>query len=191
MIKARLAKEVGIRNSLRVYWDGPCNGPYRSYHNAMAHINDELQARVEEVICVSGDVAKFDGDSRWPIRCDHCGLAVPANATRQLFVERLYDTPSGKLEPGCLYWAKWYPDDWPFIGNRVHLMAVCPNGEHWDIDGRASNCTLPEDRNHHCWVRHGEPPEVTVDKNGKTCSAGAGSIIAGDYHGFLQNGFFT
>lgn len=28
----------------------------------------------------------------------------------------------------------------------------------------------------HCWVRHGEPPNVTVDKNG---------------HGFLRNGELT
>ena len=33
---------------------------------------------------------------------------------------------------------------------------------------------------------------VTVDKTGgKTSAAGAGSIIAGNYHGFLVNGEFT
>ncbi len=30
-----------------------------------------------------------------------------------------------------------------------------------------------------------------VDKNGLTCAAGAGSIQAGDYHGFLRDGEFT
>lgn len=46
---------------------------------------------------------------------------------------------------------------------------------------------------HKCWVRHGDPraSNVTVDKNGDTCSAGAGSILAGDYHGFLQAGVLT
>lgn len=29
---------------------------------------------------------------------------------------------------------------------------------------------------------------ITVDKNGTTCAAGAGSISAGPYHGFLRNG---
>jgi hypothetical protein len=37
-------------------------------------------------------------------------------------------------------------------------------------------------------VRHGEAPNITVDKNGVTCGAGAGSIQCGSYHGFLRNG---
>jgi hypothetical protein len=40
-------------------------------------------------------------------------------------------------------------------------------------------------------VRHGEPPQITVDKRGLTCHAGAGSIALGSYHGFLHNGVFT
>jgi hypothetical protein len=55
---------------------------------------------------------------------------------------------------------------------------------------QASNCTLPGDKKHHCWIRHGEVPNLTVDKAGVTCAAGAGSIQAGDYHGFLRNGEF-
>ena len=70
-------------------------------------------------------------------------------------------------------------------------MCKLPNGREWDIDSRCSNCTLPDDRIHRCWVRHGEPPNIHVDKNGHTCSAGAGSILAGDYHGFLHNGELT
>ena len=72
-----------------------------------------------------------------------------------------------------------------------HLVVILPNGQPWNIDSRASNCTLPYDYEHRCWVRHGEPPNITVDKNGLTCAAGAGSIMAGDYHGFLQNGALT
>jgi hypothetical protein len=67
---------------------------------------------------------------------------------------------------------------------------MTPGGE-WIIDSRASNCTMPEDTEHRCWVRHGEAPDFHVDKNGKTCNAGAGSIKCGSYHGFLQNGFLT
>lgn len=67
-----------------------------------------------------------------------------------------------------------------------HNTETCSNpgdGEHkWTkgayVDGRP----------HACWVRHGEPPLVTVDKNGVTCNAGAGSIIGGNWHGFLRNG---
>jgi hypothetical protein len=50
---------------------------------------------------------------------------------------------------------------------------------------------MPNDRLHRCWVRHGDAPELTVDKNGKTCGAGGGSIVSGSYHGFLRNGFLT
>jgi hypothetical protein len=70
-------------------------------------------------------------------------------------------------------------------------MVVLPNGHIWDVDGRASNCDMKEDRTHRCWVRHGDPPNVHVDKNGHTCHAGAGSILSGNYHGFLHNGELT
>lgn len=60
---------------------------------------------------------------------------------------------------------------------------------HWFIDGRASNCTLPNDAEHRCWVRHGTVGEALhVDKNGKTCAAGAGSIQYAAWHGFLHHG---
>lgn len=72
-----------------------------------------------------------------------------------------------------------------------NLHVILPNRQPWNIDSRASNCTMPYDYTHRCWVRHGEPPNVTVDKNGLTCAAGAGSIMAADYHGFLQNGALT
>lgn len=69
-----------------------------------------------------------------------------------------------------------------------HLHVVTPDGHWWDIDGRAGNCTMKDDKVHHCWVRHGEPPLVTVDKQGVTCSAGAGSIQSSNWHGFLKDG---
>lgn len=69
------------------------------------------------------------------------------------------------------------------------LWVKLPNGDMWCVDSRASNCTKPEDTEHRCWVRHGEAPNITVDKVGNTCSAGAGSIQSGSYHGFLRNGY--
>lgn len=69
-----------------------------------------------------------------------------------------------------------------------HLYVVCPDGVWWDIDSRSNNCTMRTDKIHHCWVRHGTPPNITVDKNGATCNAGAGSIQTGSWHGFLRNG---
>lgn len=73
----------------------------------------------------------------------------------------------------------------------THLMVVTPDGHWWDIDSRAGNCTKPEDKYHHCWVRHGKPPDITVDKNGITCDAGAGSIQTPKWHGFLRGGYLV
>lgn len=71
------------------------------------------------------------------------------------------------------------------------LVVVTPAGP-WFVDSVCSNCTRKEDKVHKCWVRHGEAPNITVDKNGDTCAAGAGSIMirAGEksYHGMLRNG---
>ena len=73
-----------------------------------------------------------------------------------------------------------------------HWEIVCPGGEVWDINSRARNCTkrqgTPGWDTHRCWVVHGEPPNVHVDKVGDTCAAGAGSIQTSNWHGFLHNG---
>lgn len=109
--------------------------------------------------------------------------------------------------PGAMYYADWLqveahtkwarkengvdveiPHPWGVGPDGKVLLVVTPGGS-WNIDSRASNCGKPIDNVHRCWVRHGTPPEITVDKNGDTCSAGAGSIQCGSYHGFLRNGF--
>lgn len=96
----------------------------------------------------------------------------------------------GSPLPGAMFWIE-------FSGGKCsdheppcerHLTVVCPDGHWWTIDSRASNCGSPEDKVHRCWVRHGEPPNITVDKAGVTCSAGSGSIQTPDWHGFLRNG---
>jgi hypothetical protein len=59
----------------------------------------------------------------------------------------------------------------------------------WHIDGRANNCDMPGDKEHRCWCRHGTVgEEIHVDKIGKTCGAGAGSIGVPGFHGFLHHG---
>lgn len=78
----------------------------------------------------------------------------------------------------------------------IHLFVIVPikysdgtfGGHRWDVDSRASNCDQQHDRMHRCWVKHGELPNITVDKAGLTCGAGAGSIMVPGWHGFLQNG---
>lgn len=199
-LTARMATEIGTRAYLRLYWDQDdcprCLGhPNRGYHDAQVFIGETRELRAWDLM---GEPSDHADDPRWPARCDHCGALAPPDAARQVRRERLYDTPSGALEPGCLYWATWHHgsagqciDGWTNCPG-AHLMAVLPNGRHWDVDSRAANCALPQDTTHRCWVRVGEPPNITVGKvGGPTCAAGAGSILAGDYHGMLQNGIFS
>ncbi len=140
----------------------------------------------------------------WPTACKCCGAPVPAQdgppkalgetgpyVHRQVSAERLYDTASGKPEPGDVYRLAWHePGHCPYWDNcdGVHLQGITPNGERWDISSRASNCGLKHDRYHRCWVQHGDPPSLTIDKNGSTCSAGGGSIQVSGWHGFLKAG---
>ena len=91
--------------------------------------------------------------------------------------------------PGAMWFAQYSVDEWG-VTDAQHLMVALPLGGAWDIDSRADNCTLKEDTSHRCWVRHGDPPNITVDKNGWTCGAGGGSIIkrGTGYHAMLTNG---
>jgi hypothetical protein len=82
----------------------------------------------------------------------------------------------------------------PGHGGSDSLVVTCvlPTLYHWVIDGRASNCDQKDDKAHRCWVRHGSVGDrLTVDKNGHTCGAGAGSIAVPGYHGFLRDGWLT
>lgn len=82
------------------------------------------------------------------------------------------------------------PDDYPPVGpDGLSIVCKMPGDHHWYIDGRCSNCTRKEDRQHRCWIRHGTVGQpLTIDKSGNTCSAGAGSIQVPGWHGFLRNG---
>lgn len=89
---------------------------------------------------------------------------------------------------GAIYFADWYGD---CIRHQLEfpIIVVLPDGTRHMPDRRASNCTLPEDNEHFCWVIHGEPPMLTIDKAGRTCRAGAGSLVGHrGWHGFLENG---
>lgn len=103
--------------------------------------------------------------------------------------------------PGAMWRTPWFavetmPDgrirygmDW---SNQFEppLHVMTPGGE-WCIDARASNCGKPNDTVHRCWCRHGDVPNITVDKRGATCKAGQGSIRLGAYHGFLRDGYLA
>ena len=100
-----------------------------------------------------------------------------------MFYDRLFHASSG-----CYAWKE--------NCTTPHLIVILPGGWAWDMDSRASNCNMRDDNEHRCWIKHGEPPNITVNKQGKTCGAGGGSINAPGnmdgsrpgWHGFLQNG---
>lgn len=180
-----------------------CPGPF-GYHNAhgpkevrtgYAKHTDGYWLRPEEHKQPPAD------DPLWPTKCEHCDYVFLADDHRQVFEDHIYVSDDNRefslrgAPPGAMWYADWMGEN--YFGPDGHcLMVVTPSGREWCIDSRASNCTMRDDRGpfdkaHRCWVRHGTPPNITVDKQGRTCQAGGGSIVSGDYHGFLRNGEFT
>jgi len=147
---------------------------------------------------LDGDMPDVDrGHALWPKLCDACGYAFKPKDEWQAFqcrVMRRADTGEElpvtrhlhTLPVGAVFESWWSKR----VGADGRSLSVITPGGQWDIDSRASNCTKPNDDEHRCWVRHGRPEDGTlhVDKVGLTCEAGAGSIIAGDFHGFLHHG---
>lgn len=133
----------------------------------------------------------------FPTHCS-CGYEFQPDDEKQVFSESLYQSVDGtvytvnEFPPGAMWDAEWYGDH-ARGSDGIHLMVRLPNRSDWCVDSRCSNCTMPDDKTHACWVRHGNPKTdpVTVDKNGHTCQAGAGSIIAGGWHGFLREGYLV
>jgi hypothetical protein len=201
-ILCRLIKLIGTRQLLRTYWgDKLCPNAWGTgkpgMHDASVKLKDIFGERIADWV----DPSQF-ADEMWPTKCDRCDAPVPqdgnARKNRQVHQAHLFNNESGKPEPGDMYYAPWYHNDefkphycrnWDNCNDpRGHLIVVVPTGDTWDLDGRANNCGSPEDRTHRCWVRNGIPPMLHVDKNGLTCSAGAGSISVPGYHGYLHNG---
>jgi len=188
--------------------NGRCPLPH-GYHNAATVIGEapvlyqvhedghKTYARRPEEDAIGRD------DPRWPATCA-CGEPFNADDAWQVFSDHIYRRVDNGEErqlrdwqkvPGAM-WDAWYYHDWArmcgFDGRS--MCVVCPDGHEWCIDGVASNCPIPEDRGHKCWLRTGEPPNLTVGKNvegQRTCSAGGGSIATPGYHGFMTSGVFT
>jgi len=139
-------------------------------------------------------------DIRWPKQCS-CGYFFKEDDEWQLFIDPEYAKSDAEnifytLEnapAGAMWNADWLLQEGSNKnrGPDGHCLVVRTPGGDWVIDGKASNCDRPDDDSHKCWVRHGIPPLITVDKNGATCGAGAGSIAIGKYHGHLVNGELT
>ena len=142
---------------------------------------DRPAGRPAEFVLGDGQYGSVDfqfpghDDPRWPARCE-CGYEFCASDQWQERAERMYRRgDTGELvtlrdaPDGAMWDATWVP--WKGPDGRC-LVVKCPGGSDWTIDGRASNCTMRHDTEHRCWVRHGEPPVVTVGKDGLTCQAG-------------------
>lgn len=167
------------------------------YHNAQVPIGEAPARLTERGTYTAPAAAEYDGDPHWPTHCA-CGEAFESGDRWQVFTELIYRRADTGAEvtlraspPGAMWDACWYP--WKGPDGRS-LMVVCPDGYHWNIDGEASNCTLPDDKEHRCWLRTGEPPKITVGKSApgqRTCAAGAGSIGTPKWHGFLRDGFLV
>jgi len=149
-------------------------------------------------------------DPLWPTACEACQKPFSVNDEFQKFNRAIYVRPDtgdtfclNEAPVGACWNADWLigkePGDWNYGKTGSHfwtgpdgrsLIVRCPDGHDWNVDSRCSNCTKPDDETHFCWVRHGRPEDGTlhVDKNGNTCSAGAGSILTKNWHGFLHNG---
>lgn len=147
-----------------------------------------------------------ESDPRWPKTCKHCGRAFDDKDQWQVHGKQIYVRPdTGErytlrdAPPGACWDAWWIHhgergdrkgSGWSIGPDGRSLVVKCPDGHEWMVDSRCSNCTRPDDNDHYCWVRTGRPEDGTlhVDKQGNTCSAGAGSIQTGKWHGFLHRG---
>lgn len=192
---------VGLRRYTRNSLGFTCVG---GYHSALVIIGEEpaefeesdgrrYLAAHESVVPVSERE-----DPRWPKTCEKCDYIFTDRDVWQHWQELLYrrtdtgeETTLRDAPPGASWDAWWLPDNYRGL-DGIALMVRCPDGHDWTVDSEASNCTRKGEP-HQCWVRHGDPREyrVTVDKNGDTCAAGAGSIATPEYHGFLRDGVLT
>lgn len=144
----------------------------------------------------------------FPVVCERCGKTMTA-PERQIFCDEIMVVRTGErtgqtfvrreLPVGAMFNIDYYNDIPDWCGrDGIALNVITPGGE-WHCDGRANNCTLPDDHEHRCWVRSGDPRTgyVHVDKDStvqRTCAAGAGSIWINkdgprDWHGFLHRGY--
>ena len=191
--------------------------PCGSYHDAVRFISDfaadEGPDEVEHedarwpTHCDHCGYEFHPVEDRWQVFTLHLyevTKSVDENYIRVGGVFHVHCNPvfEGVAPAGAMYYADWYaesfatwdatkPWGWkPGPDGRVLVCRVPPHHD-WIVDSRASNCTKPDDNEHYCWVRSGEPPYVTAGKAGLTCDAGAGSIATPGYHGFLRDGVLT
>lgn len=200
----------GLRRYARTEDSAGCPG---GYHQSLTYLG------VEPATYTYRDGRRYlasqsmldHADPRWPAGCVSCAYLFLDADHWQMWQEGLYrradtgqlhvlhqsapaDALSAPSAPPGASWDAWWMGDWCKGPDGMCLMVRLPNGRDWMVDSEASNCTRKGDRSHKCWVRDGDPrlANVTAGKSGgDTCAAGAGSIQAGDYHGFLNAGVLS
>lgn len=193
-----------VQRDLRRYATGECPGKYKSFHNA----NKFLDIVVDDSVYDRGDIPSIElrQSLDFPKKCDYCDYVFLDSDEWQINTNHLWEGIDAndvkitcRLEDapiGAMWDAYWMPDVWKGADGKSIQVNLPPDGHNWSIDGVASNCDKKDDRDHRCWVRHGVPPVLTVDKDVinqpasalTTCGAGAGSIQTTQWHGFLRNG---
>lgn len=187
---------------LRRYSSGSnnCTGAM-SYHDAMISF-DVVEERLSKdgtyLEDIGGLPAPEKDSPQWPKKCS-CGYEFIDKDQWNIFSSSIYrrsdtgeemtlrDAPDGAI------WDAVWLHDWKAMCGPDGRSLVCkvPKDHEWQIDGPCNNCPWrndPSKSEHKCWVRHGEPPNLTVDKEGFTCPVGAGSVQTGTWHGYLTNG---
>lgn len=176
-----------------------CPGNDQKLHFAQVQLPDGL---------IQDNEASYHGFNKpvgvdavdFPVHCDTCGYIFQEGDSYNFRVSYAWArADNGQFvtdnvhlaPPGAMWYADYMEDIPEYCGQDGKRLCVMTPGGIWMIDSKASNCTMPDDNVHKCWVRHGIPPDVTVDKNGLSCQAGAGSIAIGNYHGFLRNGILV
>jgi hypothetical protein len=172
---------------------GQCPGGH-GYHDAAQYIgrmavkrdeDDPKYVGYESYPAARPDVPARD-DSRWPRVCAAgCGYAFTESDEWQLLQRRLY-APIGSTDlrpledwgPGALYDARWYPDAWRGP-DGIALVARCPNGMDWPVDGEATGGGR--------WRRTGNPREPATLTITPSIAIGTPGE-PGYYHGFLGHG---
>lgn len=185
----------------------PSNHQWQTRHGEDFYVEEcdavnwvgEMEVPVDDII-PSVDINHFD-DVKFPTVCDACKKPFKEDARQMISRDRAYVGPVGERRrfqewldiPGTMF------DYFHMRGHSKYggpdgliLAVICPCKTFWVIDGPCNNCTLPDDTEHRCWPRKGEPPNITVGKPYyKTCSAGAGSILTPHWHGFLRDGYLV
>lgn len=182
---------------LRRYSSGSeCAVCPQGYHDAVVFIGEFPSIEDAEGYQSNPDASEYKLDNRWPTQAP-CGYIFLPEDEWQVNTEKVYKSGDGsdytlrQAPAGAMWNAFWMKHLLVKSPDGLCPVVRCPGGGDWTIDSRANNCTMPNDNEHRCWIRHGVVPNLTVDKNGKTCAAGAGSIQTSNWHGFLRDGFLV